>query len=76
MIFYIMVNIDLLFNLQYWFSFISDGATSVYIFYLIMKNIMIYRSYGAMFWLLVLLELAVVIDLIGSALEFKVNLVV
>jgi hypothetical protein len=71
-----MVNTDLLFNLLFWFVFIFYSLASIYIFYLIVKNIMVYKVYGLTFWLLVFLNLAVVMIVIANSLEFEVYIAI
>ena len=51
------------------FIFVFDGTASIYIFYLIIKNLVVYKVYGLTFWLLVLLGLSVVIFVIQPALD-------
>ena len=69
-----MVSETMLNDLGNGLIFVMDGSASIFIFYLIMQNILVHKVYTLPFWLLVFLELAVVFIIITNALLFKIFL--
>lgn len=70
-----MVNVDLLQNFLYGFVFIFDGSAVLYVLYCILKNVLVFKVYGLKFFLLVMIEVAVVLFLTCYGLDFSVSVI-
>ncbi len=66
-----MGKYKLLYELLYAFTFVFDGFAAIYIFFCVMKNILVYKVYGLTFWLMVFLNLAVVSIVATDAIQLK-----
>ena len=63
-------------NISLGFVFIFDGSASVFILCLILKNIFVNKVYGLTFWLLILLEIAVISIVVYFALSLKFDMII